>query len=120
MAAPAQTLKPYELIQNLHTVLGTAPEHSIVSRTLHADHHVGVTLFAFSAGEFLSEHTAATAATLQIISGEAEIILGDDHIDASVGTWIYMQPKQPHSIVAKTDLVMLLTLLKQARGETNE
>ena len=88
---------------------------STISRTLYQDDHVKVILFGFAAGQELSEHTASMAAILQFIDGEARVTLGDESMDASPNTWIHMPARLPHSIRAKTPVVMLLTLLKVAK-----
>ncbi|MCG2660236.1 MAG: cupin domain-containing protein, partial [Kiritimatiellae bacterium] len=48
---------------------------SVVSKTL-IDKKVGtLTLFAFEAGQGLSEHTAPYDAVVQILDGEAELVI---------------------------------------------
>ena len=43
-------------------------------------------LFAFAAGEQLSEHTAARPAIIHILEGEGELIVGGDAYPARPGT----------------------------------
>ena len=88
------------------------PAQGILSRTIHADDRLKAVLFGFAAGEELSEHTAAVPAILHIIRGEASLTLGDDPHEAAAGTWAHLPAKLPHSILAKTPVVMLLLLLK--------
>lgn len=90
----------------------TPPEDGTLSRTLHNDDNTKVVLFGFGAGEELSEHTASMPAIIQIIKGEASLTVGDESVAAKPGTWIHMAAKTPHSVKAKTPVVMLLTLLK--------
>lgn len=71
-----------------------------------------VMLFAFASGEGLSEHVAPSKATIQIIRGEATLTVGEETVDGKPGTWIQMVAKTPHSVLAKTPLLMLLTLRK--------
>ncbi|MEE8169447.1 MAG: cupin domain-containing protein, partial [Phycisphaerae bacterium] len=66
----------------------------------------------FAAGEELSEHTASMPAILHIVQGEAALTLGGDTVEARAGTWAYLPPNLPHSIRAKTPVVMMLTLIK--------
>jgi len=102
-----------------YTVLGNlnceieAPEDGTLSRTIHQDEHLKAVLFGFSAGQELSEHTAATPAVLHFLSGEAEVGLGEETVEAGAGTWIHMPPQLPHSIRAETPVTMLLLLLKR-------
>jgi len=88
------------------------PADGILSRTIHNDDQVKVVLFAFSAGQELSEHTASMPAVLQMIKGQAQVTLGDDVLDANAGFWVHMPAQLRHRIQAKTPLVLLLLLLK--------
>ena len=54
------------------------PEKGILSRVLHKDEKVNVTLFGFAAGEELSAHSAPTPAVLYFLEGQAELHLGQD------------------------------------------
>jgi len=89
-----------------------APVKGILSRTLHNDEKMKAVLFAFGAGEELSEHTASMPAILHFLQGEATLTLGEDRVEAKSNTWVHMPTGQRHSIHAKTPLVMLLLLLK--------
>lgn len=71
-----------------------------------------VVLFAFAAGGGLSEHVAPHPAIIQIVEGEAALTVGEESVAGKPGTWLRMAPQTPHSIVAKTPVVMVLTLLK--------
>jgi quercetin dioxygenase-like cupin family protein len=93
----------------------TIPEHGITSRALMSDDSVRVVIFGFDAGEELSEHTAAVPAIVHVLSGEATLRLGDAVMEAKPGSWAYMAANLPHTVVAKTRLVLLLTLLKSAK-----
>ncbi|MDI6773282.1 MAG: cupin domain-containing protein [bacterium] len=104
--------RSYTLIPDL-AALAEAPAESILSRTIYKDAQVKAVLFAFAAGQELSEHTASTAAIIHILQGEARLKLGDDDLDASSGAWIHMPPQLPHSLYARTPVLMLLLLLPQ-------
>ena len=103
--------KPYELLTDLARQI-EVPTDGTLSRTIHQDERIKVVLFAFSAGQELSEHTASTPAIMHFISGDADVTLGDKKASANTGTWIHMAPQLPHSIRTKTPVVMLLSLLK--------
>ena len=103
---------PYAFIANLQEQTPPIPADSIVSRTLHSDDDVKVILFGFAAGQELSEHTAAMPAMLYFVQGEADLTLGEDSLAAQAGAWAHMPPHLPHSIVAKTPVVMLLLMFK--------
>jgi quercetin dioxygenase-like cupin family protein len=103
--------KPYQLLTDLtHQI--DQPDDGTFSRTIHQDERLKVVLFAFSAGQELSEHTASTPAVMHFLSGEADVTLGDEKVTASAGTWIHMSAQLPHSIRTRTPVVMLLSLLK--------
>ncbi len=102
----------YKYIANLSTQVGEISKDSIISQSIHNDTYTKVILFAFAAGQELSEHATPFMATLQFIQGEAEITLGADNMTAEPGTWVQMPPNLLHSITAKTDVLMLLTMLK--------
>lgn len=89
------------------------PDDGIVSRAIHSDEDVRVVLFSFAAGQQLSDHTAPMPVTLEIVEGDATITLGDEIVEGRAGTWLHMPASTPHSVVAKTAVTMLLTLLKR-------
>src|SRR5262245_28216948 len=93
---------------------GNVPQQSILSSTLQNDEYSKVVLFRFAPNQELSAHTAPFAAMLYFVSGEASLRLGDEEQQAQAGTFVYMPPKLEHGIKARTETVMLLTMLKQA------
>lgn len=50
-------------------------------------------------------------AIIEILQGDARVTLDTDEKELSAGSWVYMEAKLPHSIYARTDVVMLLTML---------
>jgi len=97
-------------IENLENLVDEFPPDSILSRTVYQDKSVKTILFGFQPGQELSEHTAAVPAVLHFIEGEADLTLGEDSTVAQEGTWVHLPPNLPHSILAKTKVLMLLTL----------
>jgi quercetin dioxygenase-like cupin family protein len=91
------------------------PVNGITSRALFSDAHTRVVIFGFDAGQELSEHTASVPALLHVLRGEAVLTLGADRRAAGPGSWAYMPAQLPHSIVAQTPVILLLTMLKSAR-----
>jgi len=83
-----------------------------LSRTIYQDDRLKAVLFGFAAGQELSEHTASTPAIMHFLKGEADIVLGQEKVKASAGSWIHMPARLPHSFIAKTPVSMLLLLLK--------
>lgn len=103
---------PYHLVED---IAGNAemPQDGTLSRTIFQDAQMKAVLFSFSAGQELSEHTASVPAVMHFLLGEADVTLGSEQQAAKPGTWIHMDARLPHSIRAKTPVVMLLLLLKQ-------
>jgi quercetin dioxygenase-like cupin family protein len=91
------------------------PDKGILSRTLFNEDRLKVVLFGFAQGEELSEHTASMPAVLHFLRGEADVTLGDDTVEATPGTWVHMPTGLRYSIQAKSPVVMLLLLVKEAR-----
>lgn len=88
------------------------PEDGILSRTVHESDAARIIYFGFASGEVLSEHTASVPAIVQIIEGTATLTLGSESHEAGPGSWAYMPAKLPHSIEARTPVMMLLTMFK--------
>ena len=101
----------YHLVQNLNTEL-VIPENGIISRTIHQDDQLKVMLFGFSNGHEMSEHTAPVPAIMHFLQGRAEITLGVEKSNAGEGAWVHMAANLPHSILAKSPVLMLLILVK--------
>ncbi|HEY4687850.1 MAG TPA: cupin domain-containing protein [Anaerolineae bacterium] len=101
----------YSYIASLADRLPDIPPDSILSRSLYVGDDVKVTLFGFAPGQELSEHTASQPAILHFLQGDADLMLGNDRMEAHAGTWAHMPPHLPHSIKALTPVTMLLYLL---------
>lgn len=104
------TTSSFAYLENLEALIGEIPPDSILSRTFYQDEKIKAILFGFDKGQELSEHTASTSAILYFLRGEAALTLGGEAKQAKAGTWVYMPPHLPHSVVAKTPLVMLLIM----------
>jgi len=85
---------------------------SIVSKPLASHPGAKVVLFAFDAGQELSEHTAAVPAIIHVLSGKGRLTLGGEETAAGQGTWVSMEANLPHSVHAEEPMFMLLTMLK--------
>ena len=103
----------FSYFENLASELPEVAPDSIISRTLYDDDQHKAILFGFAPGQELSEHTASMTALLYFIQGQAKLTLGEDDRTASAGTWVRMPPRLPHSVLAETEVFMLLLLLKQ-------
>lgn len=88
------------------------PEKGILSTTIQNDERSKVIHFVFAPGTELTAHTAPMPATLAFLKGEASVTLGPDTVEAAAGTFVYMTPQLEHGIRAKSEVVMLLTMIK--------
>jgi quercetin dioxygenase-like cupin family protein len=73
-----------------------------------------ITLFAFDKGQGLSEHTAPFDAVVYILDGKAEITIGGQPQNVSVGEMLIMPANIAHALQAKAPFKMLLVMI---RGE---
>jgi len=87
------------------------PPNGTLSRVLYKDERLRLVVFAFDAGQELTEHTASVPAVVQVVRGRLHLTLGTEEVTADPGTWIRMPAKLPHSVLALEPSVMLLTML---------
>ncbi len=87
-------------------------EGSVVSRTLVNKSAGTVTLFAFDAGQSLSEHTAPYDALVVVLEGEADITVSGNTVRAQMGDLVVMPANAPHALVAVTPYKMMLTMIR--------
>ncbi len=85
---------------------------AVVSKVIHRDERLNVTVFGFDAGERLTEHQATQAAVVQVLVGRLGFVADGLEFDAGPGFWLHMSPGTPHSLVAREPTVMLLTLIR--------
>lgn len=103
-----------ELIGKAFTLseLVSYQEGSVVSKTL-IDKKIGtLTMFSFGAGQGLSEHTAPYDAVVQVVDGEAEVIIDGETQTVSAGQMIIMPANIPHELKAAKPFKMLLVMIR--------
>ena len=71
-----------------------------------------VTLFAFDAGQELSEHAAPYDALVHILDGEAEVRISGVSYSLAAGDAILMPANEPHALKATKQFKMLLTMVR--------
>jgi len=96
---------------NIASLVEYAPE-SIVSRQLVKNDAGTITLFAFDQGQSLSEHTTPFDAVVQIVDGQAELIIGGETVKTTTGQLVIMPADVPHAVKASARFKMLLTMLR--------
>jgi quercetin dioxygenase-like cupin family protein len=84
---------------------------SVVSRMLVYTPQGTITIFAFDAGEGLSEHTAPYDAIATIIDGEAKITIAGKEFPMRAGQMIIMPANIPHAVMAVQRFKMVLTMI---------
>lgn len=85
---------------------------SVVSKTLKQNPAGTITLFAFDAGQGLSEHSAPFDAVVQVIDGEGFFTIGGEEHNLREGQLIIMPANAPHAVKAQERFKMLLTMLR--------
>ena len=100
----AQAVRMVDLIQY--------QEGAVVSRELVKKPAGNVTVFAFDAGEGLSDHTAPFDALVQILDGEAEIMIAHQVHRVLTGELMLLPAGQPHALNAVHRFKMLLTMIR--------
>jgi len=85
---------------------------AIVSRMILEKSVGSVTVFSFDKGQGLSEHTAPFDALVQVIEGQAEIVIGGTPYPVSAGEVILMPANIHHAVRAPERFKMLLTMIK--------
>ncbi len=87
-------------------------EGSVVSRQITKAEAGNVTLFAFDAGQELSEHTAPFDALVHILDGEAEVRISGQPFQVHAGQAILLPANEPHALKATARFKMLLTMIR--------
>ncbi|MCC6580506.1 MAG: cupin domain-containing protein [Phycisphaeraceae bacterium] len=86
---------------------------SVVSQTLLKKPAGTVTLFAFDAGEGLSEHTAPFDALIYACEGAATFRIGDQDHAISAGQILRLPAGSPHALRTTTPFKMLLVMIRE-------
>ena len=94
------------------TELVAYQDGAVVSRTLVNQQTGTVTLFAFDAGQELSEHTAPYDALVEVLDGETAITIAGQPFELKAGEVIIMPAHQSHAVQAVTKFKMMLTMIR--------
>ena len=85
---------------------------SIVSKTILNKSIGSITLFAFDAGQSLSEHTSPYDAVVQVLDGGARLTIGGRDEIVTAGQIIIMPANVPHAVNAEEKFKMLLIMIR--------
>jgi quercetin dioxygenase-like cupin family protein len=105
---PSEALRLAELI--------TPTDRGIASRVLAKTGGGNVTLFAFDAGEGLSEHTTPFDALVLVVEGALTLTIGGTPVAAVPGTIVRMPAGVPHAVDAGVPSKMLLVMLREQKS----
>ena len=84
----------------------------VISKQVLKNQSGNITLFSFDKGQGLTEHTAPFDAVVQVLDGEAQIIIGGNSNLVKKGESIIMPANVPHALQAVERFKMLLTMIK--------
>jgi quercetin dioxygenase-like cupin family protein len=86
---------------------------TVVSRQLIRKKTGNVTLFAFDAGEGLSEHTAPFDALVLGLEGEAEVVIDGAAHRLRAGETLTMPAGHPHALRTSAAFKMMLVMIRE-------
>jgi quercetin dioxygenase-like cupin family protein len=99
-------------VMNFADKVDYSPEGIVSKRVIQKDKG-NVTLFAFDKGQKLSEHSAPFDAMVQVLEGQAEILINRVPYLLTGGQAIIMPANIPHAVNATEKFKMLLTMIKE-------
>lgn len=101
-----------EVMQHVLADMVQYQNDSVVSKTIVEKTTGTVTLFAFDAGQGLSEHRAPFDALVQVLDGEVEISISGKPFRLKQGEMIIMPANEPHALKSISKFKMLLTMIR--------
>ena len=102
---------PASEVLALHSLVIPTPD-GIASRILAKTPGGSVTLFAFAAGQSLTEHTSPFEALVMVLEGALTLTIGGVAMRTEPGAIVRMPAGIPHAVDAPEASRMLLTMLK--------
>lgn len=88
-----------------------APD-AVVSKTIFKKKEGNLTLFAFDAGQELSEHTSPFDAIVQCVEGQGVLVVGGEETVLEPGELFIMPAGVPHNVIAREPFKMLLIMIR--------
>jgi len=86
------------------------PKEGIFSKVLVKTAISNHTLMCLAKGSDISEHTSTREAAVTVLKGRGIFVLNGKKIKMKPGVFIFMPSNAPHSLSAKEDLAILLSL----------
>lgn len=109
MIAPAEAFP-------LSTLITPTPD-GIASRILAKTSGGNLTLFAFDAGQGLTEHTSPYEALVVMVDGACTLTIGGTAVRAEAGTIVRMPADVPHAVEAVEASRFLLVMLREHKRD---
>lgn len=100
----------FTVIEEL-AALTAIQDDSTVSRTVLKAEGARCVLFAFDAGQVLTEHTAAMPVLITVLSGALRVIADEQDVVLRPGGVIHMSTRLPHAVEALEPTKMALYML---------
>jgi quercetin dioxygenase-like cupin family protein len=94
----------------------TPTAQGIASRVLARGGGGNLTLFAFDAGQGLSEHSTPYDALALVLEGELTLTIGGAPVRALPGTVVRLPANVPHAVDAPVPSRMLLLMFKEPKA----
>ena len=113
MSIPTQMIPAAEAL--LLQSLVSPTEQGIASRVLAKTSGGNITLFAFDAGQGLTEHTSPFDALVMVLEGALTLTIGGAPVRATPGTIVRMPADVPHALDAAEPARMLLIMLRDRK-----
>src|SRR5678815_4370095 len=93
----------------------TPTEGGIASRVLSKTSGGNLTLFAFDAGQGLTEHTSPFEALVMVLEGACTLTIGGTPVRATPGTVVRMPADIPHALDAPEACRVVLIMLRDVK-----
>ena len=113
----SSTLPPAEALALATLITPTA--RGVASRVLAKTPTSNLTLFAFDAGEGLSEHTSPYDAFVLVLEGAIRLTVGGTPVPATPGTITRLPANVPHAVDADQSSRFLLIMLRDQAPPAN-
>jgi quercetin dioxygenase-like cupin family protein len=97
-------------VPDLGALISVATD-STVSRTAVRAEGARVVLFAFDAGQELTEHTAAVPILLSVLDGRLRVATDGTTVELTPGGVVHIGARVPHQVLALEPTRMVLTML---------
>ena len=85
--------------------------------TLFRENGLRILLLHLKPGEQIPEHQTRGAITVHCVQGEATFSIGEESVVLKPASLIGVPPVAPHSVIARQDTFLLVTLWEQVQSE---